>query len=62
MFKIAIMGCGVVGSGVADILIDQEAALSKRFNEKVCLDKILDVRDMEGTPYAKYLTKDKLFY
>lgn len=58
MFKIAIMGCGVVGSGVADILIDQEAALSKRFNKKVCLDKILDVRDMEGTPYAKYLTKD----
>lgn len=58
MFKIAIMGCGVVGSGVADILIDQEAALSKRFNEKVCLDKILDVRDIEGTPYAKYLTKD----
>lgn len=58
MFKIAIMGCGVVGSGVADILIDQEAALSKRFNKKVCLDKILDVRDMEDTPYAKYLTKD----
>ena len=58
MFKIAIMGCGVVGSGVADILLEQEDALSKRFNQKVCLSKILDVRDMPGTPYEKFLTKN----
>lgn len=58
MFKIAIMGCGVVGSGVADILIEKSAELSQRFQETVSLSKILDVRDMPGSPYEPYLTKD----
>ncbi len=56
MFKIAIMGCGVVGSGVADILLQQSDKLSKRFNKQVSLAKILDIRDMAGTPYAPYMT------
>lgn len=58
MFKIAIMGCGVVGSGVADILIDKKEELSKRFNDTVELKKILDLRDFTGTPYEPYATKD----
>ena len=31
MFKIAVMGCGVVGSGVVDILLEKGEALSRRF-------------------------------
>lgn len=58
MFKIAIMGCGVVGSGVADILIEKKEELSKRFNDTVELKKILDLRDFTGTPYESYATKD----
>ncbi len=57
MAKIAIMGCGVVGSGVADILLEQSEKLSKRFNTEVSLAKILDIRDMQGTPYAPYMTQ-----
>ena len=44
MFNIAILGCGVVGSGVADILFDKQAELSKRFNQEVKLSKILDIK------------------
>lgn len=58
MFNIAILGCGVVGSGVADILFDKQESLSKRFNQEVKLSKILDIRSMEGTPYAPYLVTE----
>ncbi len=55
MFHIAILGCGVVGSGVADILLEKQEVLGKRFNEEVKLTKILDIKNMDGTPYAPYL-------
>ena len=48
MFNIAILGCGVVGSGVADILFDKQEELSKRFNRTVKLTKILDIKNMDG--------------
>lgn len=56
MFKIAVMGCGVVGSGVADILIEKKEELSARFKDEVSLGKILDIRDFTGTPYEPYTT------
>ena len=58
MFKVAVLGCGVVGSGVADILLEQSEKLSKRFARDIALSKILDIRDMTGTPYAPYMVKD----
>ena len=58
MVKIAIMGCGVVGSGVADILLEKSNELSSKFDKKVELSKILDIRDLTGTPYGPYVTKD----
>lgn len=59
MFHIAIFGCGVVGSGVADILLDKQKELSKRFKKDVRLTKIVDIRNMRGTPYAPYIVTDK---
>lgn len=58
MFKVAVCGCGVVGSGVADVLIEQKEKLSARFHTEVALGYILDIRDLEGTPYTPYLVKD----
>ena len=58
MFKIAVMGCGVVGSGVVDILLEKGEELSCRFKDDVALGKILDIRDFTGTPYEPYATKD----
>ena len=59
MFHIAILGCGVVGSGVADILFEKQEEIGRRFNEEVKLTKILDIKSMEGTPYASYLVSDQ---
>ncbi len=58
MFKIAVMGCGVVGSGVVDILLEKGEALSRRFKDDISLGKILDIRDFTGTPYEPYATND----
>ncbi|MBQ7446169.1 MAG: homoserine dehydrogenase [Clostridia bacterium] len=57
-FKIAVIGCGVVGSGVADILINESGKLSARFSRQVALKSILDIRDLTGTPYEQYAVKD----
>lgn len=57
-FNIAVIGCGVVGSGVADILINESGKLSTRFSRKVALKSILDIRDLTGTPYEQYAVKD----
>lgn len=56
MFKIAVMGCGVVGSGVCDILLAKQEELSARFQREVKLSYIVDVRKMPDTPYEKFLT------
>lgn len=57
MFKIAIMGCGVVGSGVADILLEKSKEISRMFNRTIELTKILDIRDYKDTSYEPYMTK-----
>ncbi len=57
-FYVAIVGCGVVGSGVADILLERSEDLSRRFARKVALKRILDIRDFTGTRYEPYATKN----
>lgn len=54
MYKIAVCGCGVVGSGVCDALIYQKEKLSRRFAREVGLAYVLDIRDLTGTPYEPY--------
>lgn len=58
MFKIAIMGCGVVGSGVADILLEKSKEIGNKYHRTFELAKILDIRDYKGTPYEPYMTKN----
>ncbi|MBO7407214.1 MAG: homoserine dehydrogenase [Clostridia bacterium] len=58
MYKIAVCGCGVVGSGVCDALLDQHEKLSRRFNRKVALAYVLDIKDLTGTRYAPYKVSD----
>src|SRR6266542_4832413 len=42
-FNIAIFGCGVVGSGVAKILLDMKGELSHRADQQIELKKIVDL-------------------
>jgi homoserine dehydrogenase len=42
-FRVAILGCGTVGGGVARILIEQEAALGERVGGSLELARIVDL-------------------
>ena len=58
MIDVAIMGHGVVGSGVAEILINHKDRISNRVKEEVNVKYILDLRSFENLPYADKFTKD----
>ena len=56
--KCAILGCGVVGSGVADILLHNADIIKKKTNLDLELKYILDIRDFPECEYTPFLTKD----
>ena len=58
MIEIAILGYGIVGSGVAEVVDMNAAAIRRRTGQDIHVKKILDVRDFPGDPYADRLTKD----
>lgn len=57
MINIAIMGHGVVGSGVAEILINRNDRISKRVKADINVKHILDLRDFD-VAYKDKFTKD----
>ena len=56
--NVAIMGHGVVGSGVAEILINHNDRIAQRIKSDINVKYILDLRDFEGLPYSDKFTKD----
>ncbi|MCC8022295.1 MAG: homoserine dehydrogenase [Clostridiales bacterium] len=56
--NIAVMGYGVVGSGVAEVLERNGAGISARAGEEIRLTRILDLRDFPGDPNESKLTKE----
>ena len=48
MAEIAVMGHGVVGSGVMEVLISHRESFKKRAKEEVHVKYILDLRDFPG--------------
>ncbi len=58
MINIAIMGHGVVGSGVAEILINHNDRISKRVKQDISVKYILDLRDFDGLSYSDKFIKD----
>ena len=58
MINIAVLGYGVVGSGVVT-LIDKNAKLfAAKAGEEVRVKYILDIRDFDNDPYRALLTKN----
>ena len=55
--KIAIMGYGVVGSGVGEIISTSQESLKKRCGEDIEIASILDLRDFPDSRF-KCFTKD----
>lgn len=58
MIQVAILGHGVVGSGVAEILLTHKESLQKKVHEEISIKKILDLRDFPGLSYSDKFTKN----
>ncbi len=58
MINVAIMGHGVVGSGVAEILINHNERISSRVKTPVNVKYILDLRSFDELSYSDKFTKD----
>ena len=56
--SIAILGCGVVGSGVHEVLTANAASISEKVGDEILVKKILDIRDFTGHEYEHLFTKD----
>ncbi|MCR5143764.1 MAG: homoserine dehydrogenase [Lachnospiraceae bacterium] len=56
--KVAIMGYGTIGSGVAEVLEVNKDVIAKRVGEVLELKYVLDLRDFEGDPIADKIVHD----
>ena len=57
MEKFAVLGCGVVGSGVVELFEKNKALIEKRCGKALEMGYILDLRDFPDRPYANLLVK-----
>ena len=58
MVNVAILGFGVVGSGVAEVLTKNSGPIAHRTNDLINLKYILVRRDFPGNPFADKFVKD----
>ena len=58
MVSVAIMGHGVVGSGVAEILLTHKQKLFASFGEEIYIKRVLDLREFPDSPIADRFTKN----
>ncbi len=58
MIDVAIMGHGVVGSGVAEVLLKNAEHISEKAKTPINIKKILDLREFPGLTYSDKFTKD----
>lgn len=58
MTKVAILGFGVVGSGVAEVITQNGASIAEKTAQALELKYILDIRDFPDSPYADKFVKD----
>ena len=56
MVEIAVMGYGVVGSGVVEVLTNHAENIAKRAKEQIHIKYILDLREFPGSPFADKFT------
>ena len=58
MAKVALLGFGVVGSGVAEVLKENRETIARRVGEEVELKYILVRRDFPGSPFGPLMVRD----
>lgn len=55
---VAVMGCGIVGSGVVRLISKNREGIRKRRMNDLEVKHILDIRDFPDSPFAALFTKD----
>lgn len=58
MAKIAVMGYGVVGSGVVEVLDKNHDSIARKAGEEITVKYILDLRDFDQDPHRELFIKD----
>lgn len=58
MKKIAILGFGVVGSGVAQVLTENKSSIEQKLGEEIEIKYILDLREFPDSPFADRVIHD----
>ena len=58
MKQIAIAGLGVVGGGVADLLVNHAAVIEKNAGEEVRLKAVFTRTKKPDSPFASYFVSD----
>ncbi len=58
MIYMAILGHGVVGSGVAEVLRKNAASIAHKAGDTIEIRRILDLREFPDLPYADLFTKN----
>lgn len=58
MVNVAILGFGVVGSGVAEVLTQNKQIIEKKLGKEINIKYILDLRDFPGNPFESLVVHD----
>ncbi len=58
MINIAVMGHGVVGSGVVEVLMHNGESIERRAADQIYIKHVLDLRDFPDSPISDRFTKD----
>ena len=58
MAKIAVLGHGVVGSGVCEVIEENKESITRRAGQPIEVKRILDLRDFDDLPYRDKFTKN----
>lgn len=58
MISVAILGHGVVGSGVAEVLLQNADTITRKAGDSLVVKRILDLRTFPDLPYADLFTTE----
>ena len=58
MIKIAIMGYGTIGSGVYEVLEQNQDVIAADVGQEIQVKYILDLRDFPGTPAERKIIRE----
>ncbi len=58
MVNIAILGFGTVGSGVAEVMAENNLSITHNAAEEIAVKYIVDIRDFPDSPFASKLIRD----